>query len=238
VSSSLGLKVRRRFTGDNAIQVDRFGIGVSGAVAISSVDDKVIATVNHSGRMASASAGRSDVPFAVLAENDTILLSNTGGLATRTAAGEEKVSTGLSGAVSVIIAGSEVEASLRRAVIDAFRIDVAATNARRIGTVAASGAGGAVGGAGSLTVNFAGSVAVNAQAPHPNAARLAANFLLSREGQTTVAKYGRLPVRTDVTPTPPDAISKLGDVRIMPLEFSPEEEKLWQKRYQDYLRGR
>ncbi|MEN9733273.1 MAG: hypothetical protein RLZ45_1268, partial [Verrucomicrobiota bacterium] len=162
MDEATGIEVRRRFTGDNAIQVDRFGIGVSGAVAISSVDDKVIATVNHSGRMASASAGRSDVPFAVLAENDTILLANTGGLATRTVAGEEKVSTGLSGAVSVIIAGSEVEASLRRAVIDAFRIDVAATNARRIGTVAASGAGGAVGGAGSLTVNFAGSVAVNA----------------------------------------------------------------------------
>jgi len=27
-------------------------------------------------------------------------------------------------------------------------------------------------------------------------------------------------------------------VKLMPLEFSPEEEKLWQKRYQDYLRGR
>jgi hypothetical protein len=41
-----------------------------------------------------------------------------------------------------------------------------------------------------------------------------------------------------VTPTPPDAISKLGEVKLMPLDFSPEEEKLWQKRYQDYLRGR
>jgi len=83
-----------------------------------------------------------------------------------------------------------------------------------------------------------GQVTANPKAPHPNAARLAANFLLSKEGQTAVSKFGRLPVRRDVTPTPPDAISKLGDVRIMPLDFSPEEEKLWQKRYQDYLRGR
>ncbi len=83
-----------------------------------------------------------------------------------------------------------------------------------------------------------GQVATNPKAPHPNAARLAANYLLSREGQTAVSKYGRLPVRKDVTPTPPDAITKLGDAKLMPLDFSPEEEKLWQKRYQDYLRGR
>jgi iron(III) transport system substrate-binding protein len=83
-----------------------------------------------------------------------------------------------------------------------------------------------------------GQVAVNPRAPHPKASRIAANYLLSKEGQTAVAKYGRLPVRADVTPTPPDAISKMGEVKLMPLEFSPEEEKLWQKRYQDYLRGR
>jgi ABC-type Fe3+ transport system substrate-binding protein len=83
-----------------------------------------------------------------------------------------------------------------------------------------------------------GQVVVNPKAPHPKAARIAANYLLSKEGQTAVAKYGRLPVRADVTPTPPDAISKMGEVKLMPLEFSPEEEKLWQKRYQDYLRGR
>ena len=83
-----------------------------------------------------------------------------------------------------------------------------------------------------------GQLALNPKAPHPNAARLAANFLLSKEGQTAVSRFGRLPVRKDVTPTPPDALSKMGDARIMTLDFSPEEEKLWQKRYQDYLRGR
>ena len=83
-----------------------------------------------------------------------------------------------------------------------------------------------------------GQLAVNPKAPHPNAARLAANFLLSKEGQTAVSRFGRLPLRKDVTTTPPDALSRMGDARIMTLDFSPEEEKLWQKRYQDYLRGR
>ncbi len=91
-------------------------------------------------------------------------------------------------------------------------------------------------GADPVVVNL-GQVVVNPKAPHPNAARLAANFLISKEGQTSVARVGRLPVRADVPPVPEDAIKKLGDVTIMPLEFTPEEEKTWQKRYQDLLRG-
>ena len=83
-----------------------------------------------------------------------------------------------------------------------------------------------------------GEVAVNPSAPHPKAALLAANFLLSKQGQQAVSKLGRLPVRVDVAPTPADALTKLGDVKVMPLDFSPEEEKTWQKRYQDYLHAR
>ena len=83
-----------------------------------------------------------------------------------------------------------------------------------------------------------GQVAINAKAPHPKAAQLAANFLLSQEGQRSVSRAGRLPVRNDVTPNPPDALTKLGDAKIIPMDFTPEEEKLWQKRYQDLLRGR
>ena len=83
-----------------------------------------------------------------------------------------------------------------------------------------------------------GQVALSARAPHPRAAELAANFLLSQEGQRSVARAGRLPVRSDVTPVPPDALTKLGDAKIFPVEFTPEEERAWQKRYQDFLRGR
>ena len=42
---------------------------------------------------------------------------------------------------------------------------------------------------------FFGQVGVNAKAPHPNAARLAANFMLSQECEQFLAKFGRLPTR-------------------------------------------
>ena len=82
-----------------------------------------------------------------------------------------------------------------------------------------------------------GEEALNPAAPHPKAALLAANFLLSKEGQTAVGRLGRLPVRADVAPVPPDAITKLGKAEVVALSFTPEEERLWQKRYQDLLRG-
>jgi iron(III) transport system substrate-binding protein len=43
-------------------------------------------------------------------------------------------------------------------------------------------------------------VGVAAKAPHPEAARLFADFLLSREGQTLIRQRGRVPARTDLAP--------------------------------------
>ncbi len=83
-----------------------------------------------------------------------------------------------------------------------------------------------------------GQVTTNVKAPHPRAALLAANFLVSKEGQTAVSRVGRLPVRSDVPPVPANAIAKLGDVKIYPIDFTPDEEKTWQKRFQDLIRGR
>ena len=77
---------------------------------------------------------------------------------------------------------------------------------------------------------------MSAQAPHPNAARLAANFLLSREGQEFSKQAGRIPVRPDVTPNPPDAVTKLGAHKIMPVVFTAEDEKKWQKSFQEIFR--
>ena len=85
---------------------------------------------------------------------------------------------------------------------------------------------------------FFGSVAVSAQAPHPNAARLAANFLLSPQAQEFSRKAGRLPVRPDVTPNPPDAITRLTSHRVVPVTFTADEEKKWQKTFQDLFRPR
>ena len=83
---------------------------------------------------------------------------------------------------------------------------------------------------------FFGAVAVSAQAPHPNAAKLAANFLLSREAQEFSKQAGRIPVRADVTPNPADAVSKLGAHKVVTVIFSAEEEKKWQKTFQDLFR--
>jgi iron(III) transport system substrate-binding protein len=83
---------------------------------------------------------------------------------------------------------------------------------------------------------FFGSVAVSAQAPHPNTAKLAANFLLSMEAQQHNTKAGRIPVRPDVTPNPPDAVTRLGARNFIPAAFSVEDERKWQKTFQDYFR--
>ena len=83
---------------------------------------------------------------------------------------------------------------------------------------------------------FFGAVAVSAQAPHPNAAKLAANFLLSREAQEFSKQAGRIPVRPDVTPNPADAVTKLGAHKVIAVVFTAEDEKKWQKTFQEIFR--
>jgi ABC-type Fe3+ transport system substrate-binding protein len=50
---------------------------------------------------------------------------------------------------------------------------------------------------------FFAQVAVSAMAPNPNTARLAANFMLSRDCQVFYTKFGRLPTRGDIETNPP-----------------------------------
>jgi iron(III) transport system substrate-binding protein len=85
---------------------------------------------------------------------------------------------------------------------------------------------------------FFGQVGVNTQAPHPKAAQLAANFVLSKEGQSMLPRAGRLPVRPDVTPNPPDAISKLGSKKVILTQFVGDDEKKWQKTFQELFKRR
>jgi iron(III) transport system substrate-binding protein len=88
------------------------------------------------------------------------------------------------------------------------------------------------------TALYFGEIGVSADAPHPSAAQLATNFLLSKEGQTAITKAGRIPVRTDVTPNPPDAVSKLGDRKVIFSNFSGDEEKKWSALFAKLFRGR
>jgi iron(III) transport system substrate-binding protein len=85
---------------------------------------------------------------------------------------------------------------------------------------------------------FFGAVAVNAHAPHPNAARLGANFMLSQEAQQFATKTGRLPTRPDVPSNPPDAMPRLKPARTLAVNLSPDESRRWQKMFRDLFRNR
>ena len=78
------------------------------------------------------------------------------------------------------------------------------------------------------------SPSVSANAPHPNAARLFVDFLLSREGQDTIASFYRLPTREDVEARVPR--SKAKGLKILP--FDPgiiDNYEKYAKLYRDIL---
>jgi iron(III) transport system substrate-binding protein len=83
-----------------------------------------------------------------------------------------------------------------------------------------------------------GQAGVNAKAPHPNAARLAANFLLSRECQQFLAGFGRLPTRKDVASNPPGIIELLTRKNVITVLMTPDEDRKWQRRFDQLLKGR
>jgi iron(III) transport system substrate-binding protein len=85
---------------------------------------------------------------------------------------------------------------------------------------------------------FFGQVGISAQAPHPKAALLGANFMMSREGQQQMTKAGRIPVRSDVQPNPPDAVARLQNNKIIPYVFSPDVEKRFERTFQEIFKQR
>jgi len=85
---------------------------------------------------------------------------------------------------------------------------------------------------------FFGQVGVNAKAPHPNAARLAANFMLSRECEQFLARFGRLPTRTDVQSNPPGIVDMLTAKKVITILMTPDEEKKWQRQFDQLVKGR
>jgi len=85
---------------------------------------------------------------------------------------------------------------------------------------------------------FFGQVGVNAKAPHPNAARLAANFMLSQECQRFLAKFGRLPTRNDVQSNPPGIVEMLTQKKVITVLMAPEEERRWQRQFDQLFKGR
>ena len=85
---------------------------------------------------------------------------------------------------------------------------------------------------------FFGQVAINAKAPSPNAAKLAANFMLSQECQQFLAKFGRLPTRKDVPSNPPGLTEMLTQKKVITVLMSPDEERKWQRQFDQLFKGR
>jgi ABC-type Fe3+ transport system substrate-binding protein len=83
-----------------------------------------------------------------------------------------------------------------------------------------------------------GSIGVNALAPHPKAAQLAANFMLSREAEQFLTKKGRLPTRTDVETNPPGVIATLQQKKVIVTISSAEQQKKMQTTFNELFRSR
>jgi iron(III) transport system substrate-binding protein len=83
---------------------------------------------------------------------------------------------------------------------------------------------------------FFGSVGISAQAPHPKAALLGANFLLSREAQQFLTMRGRMPTRTDVPVNPGEVTDRLKERTIIATIFAGEQQKKWQGLFKDIFR--
>jgi iron(III) transport system substrate-binding protein len=83
-----------------------------------------------------------------------------------------------------------------------------------------------------------GAVGISTQAPHPKAALLAANYMLSREGQQFLTGKGRLPTRSDVETNPPGIIEVLRQKKISFTISSAEEQKRMQTTFNEIFRPR
>lgn len=80
---------------------------------------------------------------------------------------------------------------------------------------------------------FFGQIGVNAKAPHPNAAKLFTNFVLSVEGQKQLTTAGRIPTRPDVESNPPTVLKAFAGKKIKVSDMTAEEDQQWQKRFKD-----
>jgi iron(III) transport system substrate-binding protein len=85
---------------------------------------------------------------------------------------------------------------------------------------------------------FFGQVGINAKAPNPNAARLAANFMLSQECQQFLAKFGRLPTRADVKSNPPGALEQITKRKVVTVLLAPDEERSSQRAFDAIFKRR
>lgn len=80
---------------------------------------------------------------------------------------------------------------------------------------------------------FYGQIGANAKAPNPNAALLLANFMISKEGQTLLTKFGRIPTRPDVESNPPGVLKAYEGKKVVSAVMSSQDEDKWQKLFKE-----
>ena len=83
-----------------------------------------------------------------------------------------------------------------------------------------------------------GSIGIYTHAPHPKTALLAANYMLSHEGQTFLTRKGRLPTRTDVATNPPGVMEVLGQKKVIHTITSATEQRRMQQTFNEIFRPR
>jgi len=85
---------------------------------------------------------------------------------------------------------------------------------------------------------FFGQSGIAAKAPHPNAAKLAQNFMVSQEAQQFLTKFGRLPTRPDVETNPKGVLEPVLKAKVLTVLLDPEEEKKWSRTFKEIFRPR
>jgi ABC-type Fe3+ transport system substrate-binding protein len=62
--------------------------------------------------------------------------------------------------------------------------------------------------------------------------------MMSREGQQQMTKAGRIPVRADVTPNPPDIVTRVQKHKIIAYNFAADQEKRLERSFQEIFKPR
>ena len=81
-----------------------------------------------------------------------------------------------------------------------------------------------------------GEVGASARAPHPNAAKLLVNYMLSAEAQKLRTTWGRVPTRADVETNPPGILDRFKGRTLIKPTLTAEDEARWQKTFNDWFR--
>ncbi len=84
---------------------------------------------------------------------------------------------------------------------------------------------------------FFGQSGVAAKSPHPNAAKLAQNFIVSAEAQAFLTKFGRLPTRPDVETNPIGVLTGIEKAKVATVLLDSDDEKKWSRVFKEIFRS-